>query len=133
VQCIDVIHVLLDDQAAADLLTRLTNLVAPGGSLLITAPLPDADVEPNAYLRYRGRAFWKTELERLGFRIESAPAMYYWLPTGGPSNRYLRFVLTRLGPRAVYWTDRLARAMRLPWPASAGIDCRVRLLTLRRR
>jgi SAM-dependent methyltransferase len=131
VQCIDVLPLLLDDAQATQVLTRLASLVAPGGALLITELLPDATVEPNGYMRYRSRAFWTAEFERLGLTIARAQPMYYWLPTGGPTNRYLRFALTRLGPRAVYWTDRFARALRLPWPASAGLDCRVQLLTLR--
>jgi 2-polyprenyl-3-methyl-5-hydroxy-6-metoxy-1,4-benzoquinol methylase len=131
VQCIDVLPLLLDDEEASQVVTRLKNLVAPGGTLLVTELLPDATVEPNTYMRYRSRAFWAGEFARLGLTIERAQAIYYWLPTGGPTNRYLRFALTRLGPRAVYWTDRLAHALRLPWPASAGLDCRVQLLTLR--
>jgi 2-polyprenyl-3-methyl-5-hydroxy-6-metoxy-1,4-benzoquinol methylase len=133
VQCIDVLPLVLDDAKASQVLTRLTSLVAAGGALLLTELLPDVAVEPNTYMRYRSRAFWAAEFERLGLVIERAEAIYYWLPTGGPSNRYLRFALTRLGPRAVYWTDRLAHRLRLPWPASAGLDCRVQLLTLHHR
>ena len=58
--------------------------------------------------------------------------MYYWLPAGGPANKYLRYALTQLGPGALYAVDRAALALGLPQPASAGIDSRMRLLTLQR-
>ena len=58
--------------------------------------------------------------------------MYYWLPSGGPATRYLRYAMTRLGPDALYAVDRAALALRLPRPRSVGIDSRMRLLTIQR-
>jgi hypothetical protein len=58
--------------------------------------------------------------------------MYYWLPSGGPANKYLRYGLARLGPDVLYAVDRAAFAIGLPQPASIGIDSRMHLLTLQR-
>jgi hypothetical protein len=58
--------------------------------------------------------------------------MYYWLPSGGPANKYLRYAMTRLGPDALYAVDRTALALGAPQPSSVGIDSRMRLFTLQR-
>jgi len=58
--------------------------------------------------------------------------MYYWLPDGGPRNKYVRYGLTRLGPDTLWAIDRAAFALGLPQPPSASIDCRTRLLTIQR-
>jgi hypothetical protein len=68
----------------------------------------------------------------LGLRIVAERPMYYWLPSGGPANKYLRYAMTRLGPGALYAVDRAALALGVPRPASVGIDSRMRLLTIRR-
>jgi SAM-dependent methyltransferase len=132
VQCVDVMQMVLDDTLAGDVLTNLASLVAPGGSLLVTAPLPEAAVEPSGYLRYRGRAFWNERFAALRLRIVSSQPLYYWLPAGGPANRYLRYAFDRLGPLPLYWADRVALAAGLPRAASSGIECHSRLLTLQR-
>ena len=84
------------------------------------------------YLRYRSRAFWDSAIASLGLRLVAERPIYYWLPAGGPANKYLRYALTRLGPGALYAVDRAAFGLGLPQPASAGIDSRMRLLTLQR-
>jgi len=40
--------------------------------------------------------------------------------------------MTRLGPAALYAVDRAALALGVPQPASAALDCRMRLLTIHR-
>jgi SAM-dependent methyltransferase len=132
VQCVDVLQMILDDRLASDVLARLSSLVAPGGSLLITAPQPDATLDRNGYLRYRSRSFWHRQMAASGFRLVSARPIYYWLPSGGPANRYLRYAMKRLGPRALYLIDRVALAAGVPRPPSAGIECHSQLLVLQR-
>ena len=96
----------------------------------MTAALPDDTLQPNDYLRYRSRRLWFDTLSALGLRIVDERPMYHWLPAGGPANKYARYALTRLGADALYALDRAALALRVPQPASIGIDCRTRLLTI---
>jgi SAM-dependent methyltransferase len=129
IQSIDVLHLILDDDALRRALANLARQLAPGGALLLAMPLPAQITVVSDYLRYRSRAFWEAEIASLGLRVVNDRPMYYWLP-GGPRNRYLRYALTRLGPDALYAVDRAALALAIPQPASAGIDSRTRLLTL---
>ena len=132
VQSLEVLHLILDDDAMMRALTNLACSVTPGGALLVTAALPDQTVQRSDYLRYRSRTFWERAIALAGLRLVRDRPMYYWLPSGGPANKYLRYALTRLGPGAMYAVDRAAFGMGLPQPASAGIDSRMRLLTLQR-
>jgi SAM-dependent methyltransferase len=132
VQSVEVLHLILDDDAMVRALANLADRIAPGGALLVTAALPDRTVQRSDYLRYRSRAFWNSAIAALGLRLVHERPMYYWLPAGGPANKYLRYALTRLGPGALYAVDRAAFAFGLPQLASAGIDSRMHLLTLQR-
>jgi SAM-dependent methyltransferase len=132
VQSVEVLHLILDDDAMLCALGNIARAVAPGGALLVTAALPEQTVQPSDYLRFRSRAFWNRAIASLGLRIVAERPMYYWLPAGGPANRYVRYALTRPGPAALYAIDRMALALGLPQPASAGIDSHMRLLTLER-
>lgn len=132
VQSIEVLHLILDDDAVTRALGTFARLIAPGGALLVTAALPSETVQRSDYLRYRSRAFWERAIASAGLRLVAERPMYYWLPAGGPANKYLRYALTRSGPGALYAVDRAAFALGLPRPASAGIDSRMCLLTLQR-
>jgi SAM-dependent methyltransferase len=132
VQCLEVVHLILDDAVATRAITALARRLKPSGALLVTAALPDKTVQPGDYLRYRSRAFWTSAMTALGLRIVAERPMYYWLPSGGPANKYLRYAMTRLGPHALYAVDRAALALGVPRPPSVGIDSRMRLLTIRR-
>jgi SAM-dependent methyltransferase len=132
VQSLEVLHLILDDEAVRLAVANLARRVAAGGALLVTAARPDRTVQPSGYLRYRSRAFWDEMIASIGFRIVAEQPMYYWLPAGGPANKYFRYALTLAGPAALYAVDRAALAVRLPQPRSLGIDSRMRLLTLRR-
>jgi SAM-dependent methyltransferase len=132
IQSIEVLHLILDDDAMMRALANLARRLAPRGALLVTAALPDETIQPSDYLRFRSRAFWARAIAALGLRVVDERPMYYWLPAGGPANKYLRYALTRIGPGALFALDRAALALGLPQPASAGIDSRMRLLTLQR-
>jgi SAM-dependent methyltransferase len=132
VQSIEVLHLILDDDTLTRVLANLARRLAPRGVLLLTAALPDATVQRSDYLRFRSRAFWDRTLASLGLRLTAERPIYYWLPAGGPANKYLRYALTRVGPGALYALDRAALALRLPQPASVGIDSRMHLLTVQR-
>ena len=132
VQSLEVLHLILDDDAVARAVANLARRIAPGGALLLTAALPEQTSQPSDYLRYRSRAFWDNTIASAGLRLVAERPMYYWLPAGGPANKYLRYALTRLGPGLLYALDRAAFALGLPQPVSAGLDSRMRLLTLQR-
>jgi SAM-dependent methyltransferase len=132
VQSFEVLHLFLDDDALLRALGNLSRRLAPGGALLVTAAMPDQTVERAGYLRYRSRSFWNGAIAALDLRIVAQRRMYYWLPSGGPANKYLRYAMTRLGPDALYAVDRAALALGVPQPSSVGIDSRMRLLTLQR-
>jgi SAM-dependent methyltransferase len=132
VQSLEVLHLILDDHVVARALTNLKRHLASTGAMIVTAAMPPATTQPSDYLRHRTRSFWESTLRGLGLRIVEERAMYYWLPDGGPRNKYLRYALTRLGPDALYAIDRAAFAFGLPQSGSAGIDCRTQLLTIQR-
>jgi len=132
VQSFEVLHLILDDAVVTRALAALASRLKPRGALLITAALPEETVQPGHYLRFRSRSFWESAMATLGLRIVAERPMYYWLPSGGPANKYLRYAMTRLGPGALYAVDRAALALGVPRPASVGIDSRMRLLTIRR-
>jgi len=132
VQSFDVLLLFLDDDAALQTLGNLSRRMTPGGALLVTAAMPSQTLERDGYLRYRSRSFWDGAIASLGLRIVAQRQMYYWLPSGGPANKYLRYVMSRLGPGALYAVDRAALALGMPQPSSVGIDSRMRLLTLQR-
>jgi SAM-dependent methyltransferase len=133
VHSFEVLHLILDDNALRGALTALSHHLAGHGSLLVTAALPVATFERSHYLRYRSRRFWESVTAQLELRIVAEQRMYYWLPNGGPANRYLRYAMACLGPYGLYLVDRAALAMRLPQPPSIGVDSRMRLLTIRWR
>jgi SAM-dependent methyltransferase len=132
IQSFEVLHLILDDEAMTGALANLSRQIAPGGALLVTAALPERTEQRSDYLRYRSRSFWERAIAAVGLRLVAERPMYYWLPSGGPSNKYLRYALGRLGTGALYGVDRAAFALGLPQPASIGIDSRMRLLTLQR-
>jgi len=132
VQSLEVLHLILDDEVVSHALAALASRLAANGALLVTAALPDATFQPSDYLRYRSRSFWESTVASLGLRIVAEREMYYWLPSGGPSNKYLRYAMNQLGPGALYAVDRAALAFGIPRPRSVGIDSRMRLLTIQR-
>ena len=132
VQSFEVMDMILDDQMFTKAVGNLAGQLAPTGSLLMTAALLDATFDRGDYIRYRSRKMWLDTLRSFDLHVVSSRPMYYWLPAGGPANRYWRFALTKAGVRTLYVLDRAAMAMRVPHVPSSGPDCRMRLLTVRR-
>jgi SAM-dependent methyltransferase len=130
VQSLEVLHLILDDDTVTRAIGNLASQLNGGGSLLVTAALPESTIDRSGYLRYRSRRFWLDAVKSLDLRIVASRPIYYWLPAGGPANRYARFLFTRLGVPALYLTDRAAVALRVPQSRAAGPDCRMRLLTI---
>lgn len=132
IQSLEVLHLILDDDTVVRAIENLERQMTDCGLLLVTAAMPDDTVVRGDYLRYRSRRFWMDTLKSLNLRVLSSQPIYYWLPAGGPANRYLRFATTRLGVRALYALDRAAMALRVPQPRTSGPDCRMQLLTIQR-
>jgi SAM-dependent methyltransferase len=132
VQSFEVLHLILDEATTERAIASLASRLSPRGALLVTAAMPESDVRLSDYLCHRGRPFWTRVLAAHGLRIAAERPMYFWLPAGGPGNRYFRYAMTRLGPAALYAVDRAALALGVPQPASAALDCRMRLLTIQR-
>lgn len=130
IQSLEVLHLILDDGLVKQAVASLSSQLSARGALLLTAAVPDETHQPSDYLRYRSRRFWTATLGALRLRIVRERPMYYWLPAGGPANRYARYALNRLGPRALYVTDRLGLAAHAPRPSPEPMDCRMRLLTI---
>lgn len=129
IQSIDVMYLILDDRLVADAIANLATHLTPRGALLINLALPADTRESSGYLRYRSRRFWEELLATLGLANVSERPMYYWLPAGGPTNRYLRYAMNCLGPATLYAVDRAALALGLP-PPRESMDCRMRLVTI---
>ena len=132
VQSFEVLHLMLEAETTERAIAALGSKLSPRGALLVTAALPESDVHLSDYLCHRSQSFWGRALASHGLRIVASRPMYYWLPAGGPANRYLRYAFTRLGAGALYAVDRAALALGVPQPASAPLDCRMRLLTIQR-
>jgi SAM-dependent methyltransferase len=132
VQSLEVLHLILDDDAMRRALANLARRLNPRGTLLVTAAMPETTIQASDYLRFRSREFWERAIASLGLRVIAERPMYYWLPAGGPANVYARYALGKLGVGALYALDRAALAAGLPRPASAAIDSRMRLLSVRR-
>jgi SAM-dependent methyltransferase len=132
VQSLEVLHLILDDDVFARAIGNLSALIADRGALLVTAALPERTEERAGYLRYRSYGLWSETLRACGLAIVESRPIYYWLPAGGPSNRYWRHLFTRLGVDALYFADRAALSIGLPHPRAIGLDCTMRLLTIRR-
>jgi len=133
VQSFEVLHLMLEAETTERAIASLASRLSARGALLVTAALPESDVQLSDYLCHRSRSFWNRALAANGLRIVADRRMYYWLPAGGPTNRYLRYAMTKLGPGALYAVDRAALALGVPQTASASLDCRMRLLTITRR
>jgi SAM-dependent methyltransferase len=133
VQCLDVLYLILDDDLVARAFKNFATLMKPTGALFMNAAVLDETIQQNDYLRHRSRAFWDDVFASAGLRVRASQPMYYFLPAGGPSNRYLRYALTRLGAGVLYAVDRLALAAGAPQPASGSIDSRMQLLTVIRQ
>lgn len=132
VQTFEVLHLILDDRTLERAVANLAARAGVNGTLLMTAALPDETVAPTSYTRFRSRRFWEDLLASHALRIVSERPMYYWLPAGGPRNRYMRFAFDRLGAAAAYTVDRVALALHAPRSSSEPMDSRMRLLAIRR-
>jgi len=132
IQCFEVLHLFVDDRSVERTLGNLASQLEPGGVMLVTAALPHRTVQPSHYTRHLSRDAFLAMVTRAGLRVRAVRAMYYWLPDGGPSNRHLRYVMTRLGPRALYLTDRVALAVGVPRWFQGGPDSAMKLLVLER-
>ena len=132
IQAIDVFQMILDDAFMTRVVTNLASQLTEGGALIATLAFPLETFEPAPYLRHRSRDHWTSLLASCGLTITREAAIYYWLPAGGPRNKYARYAFDRLGPTPLYLVDRAALKLGVPQPASSPIDNRTQLLTIQR-
>lgn len=132
IQSFEVLHLFLNDELVATTIANLAGQLTGDGALLVTAVLPTREAQPNPYIRHMTRRRFDEAARAAGLVTTSEEAMYYWLPDGGPSNRYLRYVFDRLGDGALFAADRAALALRLPRLFQSGFDSQMKLITLRR-
>ena len=134
VQSFEVLHLILDDDARAAGAGEPRAPARPGRC----AAGDGGDARPDGAA---SRTTCATAAARSGTARSRRSAcawslerpMYYWLPAGGPANKYLRYALTRLGPGALYAVDRAALASwRCRNPRRSASIRRMRLLTLQR-
>jgi hypothetical protein len=132
IQSFEVLHLILDRSLVASALANLSTHLAPRGALLVTAVLPAEDLRPTPTIWHQSRAEFVDMLKAARLCITAERPMYYWLPDGGPSSRYLRFLAAKLGPAALYWSDRVGLALGAPRWLQQGSDSRMKLLTVER-
>jgi SAM-dependent methyltransferase len=132
IQAIDVFQMILDDAFVAQVVKNLASQLTERGVLIATVAFAAETFEPAPYLRHRSRRHWMSLLASCGLTITREAAMYYWLPAGGPRNKYARYAFDRLGPTPLYLVDRAALKLGVPQPASSPIDNRTQLLTIQR-
>jgi SAM-dependent methyltransferase len=132
IQAIDVFQIILDDGFVERVVTNLASQLTGRGALLATVAFPPQTFEPAPYLRHRTRGQWTSVLASCGLAITREAAIYYWLPAGGPRNKYARYAFDRLGPTPLYVVDRVAFKLGVPQPTSSPIDNRMRLVTIQR-
>ena len=128
----EVLHLLLSDAAVESTVCNLSDQLKPGGHLLITAAMPENAVEPNEYIRHQGREFWNAAFRTAGLEMVEVNRMYYWLPDGGPKNRYANKLLRLPGRWLLYVLDRYAHWLKLP-QVFGSWDSRMKLLLLLKR
>jgi SAM-dependent methyltransferase len=129
VQSIEVLHLIVCDQAYQRGIAELARVLRRGGNAIVTEVLPPSRFAPNDYICFRDRSAVSAILERAGFRIVAEFPMYYFLPDRGPQIPLMRWVCRRLPPRLIYLTDRLALRLRLPQLPQKH-DSRMKMLVL---
>jgi SAM-dependent methyltransferase len=131
IQAIDVLQLLIDDEAFDGAVRTLATHLADDGILMIPLVFSDAP-QTASHHRIRSRAYFERLIATLGLRVTAESPIYYWLVDGGPVNRVARAVFARTGPRALYLVDRLALTLGLENHHPDHVLSRARLLTIRR-
>src|SRR5256885_12046662 len=97
---------MLEEATTERAIASLASKLAPRGALLVTAAMPDADVQPSDYLCHRSRSFWARVLASHDLRIVASRPMYYWLPAGGPADQNARVAELPAPARRVFGAAR---------------------------
>lgn len=131
IQCLEVLHLILDDDGVRRGFQNFARLVAPQGVVLVTARPGEDDIAPSGYLRFRPESQLRRWWREAGLEERGRVRLYYWMPDRGPSWRVTQPMFFRLPPALIYAADRLALRLRLPAPAT-GPDSRTELVVLGR-
>lgn len=131
IQCLEVLHLILDDDVVQRAFENLAHLLMPGGALLVTVRPGEEEATPSHYLRHRAESRLRDWWQAAGLVERRRIPIYYWMPDGGPAWPAMRPVFFRLPAAAIYAADRLALRLRLPRVAT-GPDSKMALVVLGR-
>jgi SAM-dependent methyltransferase len=132
VQCLEVLHLILDDDVVRRALRNFRRLLNDGGVALVTVRPGEEDAAPGPYLRFRPESQLRAWWEDAGLVECGRVPMYYWMPDQGPRWRLAQPLFFRMPPSAIYLMDRCALALGLP-RAATGPDSQTELVTLAAR
>jgi SAM-dependent methyltransferase len=131
IQCLEVLHLILDDDVVQRAFLNFGRLVRTAGVVLVTMRPGDEDVSASSYLRYRPEAQIREWWEAAGLVEHKRIPMYYWMPDQGPRWRATRPLFFRMPAAGIFAMDRIASALRLPRVAT-GPDSQTELIILTR-
>lgn len=108
VTALDVTYHITDDALWLAGMTEIARVLKPGGRLIVSDGLGDADREPAPHVRFRSAGTWN-EVERLGLKLSEVRPYFRWLSRnpgargfrhlGGRPRGAIEYALERLVPR----------------------------------
>jgi SAM-dependent methyltransferase len=131
IQCLEVLHLILDDDVVRRTFLNFARLVRNAGVVLVTMRPGEEEASPGDYLRYRRESQMREWWESAGLVEHCRFPMYYWMPDQGPRWRATQPLFFRMPPAGIYALDRLALTIGLP-RAATGPDSRTELVMLTR-
>jgi SAM-dependent methyltransferase len=129
IQCLEVLHLILDDDVVQRAFVNFARLAKAGGLLFVTVRPGEEESSAGGYLRFRPESQMRAWWEAAGLVEQHRIPIYYWMPDQGPRWRLTQPLFFRLPPAAIFAMDRLALTMRLPRVAT-GPDSRTELAVL---
>jgi SAM-dependent methyltransferase len=129
VQCLEVLHLVLDDEVVRRALVNFRRLLRASGIVLVTVRPGEDDAAAGGYLRFRPESQLRAWWQAAGLVECGRLPIYYWMPDQGPRWRWTRPLFFRLPPAAIYALDRAALTLRMPRVAT-GPDSQTQLVIL---
>lgn len=129
IQCLEVLHLILDDEVVSRAFANFGRLVSASGMVLVTVRPGEDEASPGTYLRFRPESQMRAWWQAAGLVEERRVPLYYWMPDRGPRWRLTHPLFFRLPPATIYAMDRVALSLRLP-RAATGPDSRTELVVL---
>jgi SAM-dependent methyltransferase len=130
IQCLEVLHLILDDEVVGRAFANFARLVSENGVVLVTVRPGEDEASPGDYLRFRPESQMRAWWQAAGLVEQRRVPLYYWMPDRGPRWRVTHPLFFRMPPAAIYAMDRFALSLKLP-RAATGPDSRTELVVLR--